>query len=113
MSKPNVHIAVVGSARSGKTALTGALTARAQALSLPFAFTELHNLDDLHGHAFDLVLQVVDSTNLEQSLLLTPHIIDEQEKIVMAFGRYDALLETDHELDFKKMRQQRFNCSIL
>ena len=105
MSKPNVHIAVVGSARSGKTALTGALTARAQALSLPFAFTELHNLDDLHGHAFDLVLQVVDSTNLEQSLLLTPHIIDEQEKIVMAFGRYDALLETDHELDFKKMRQ--------
>ena len=105
MSKANVHIAVVGSSRSGKTALTGALQARALELEMPFAFTEVHNLDDLHGHTFDLVLQVVDSTNLETSLLLTPHIIDEQEKIVMAFGRYDALLDTDHELDFRKMRQ--------
>ncbi|MBR6018361.1 MAG: ferrous iron transport protein B [Paludibacteraceae bacterium] len=100
-----VNIAVVGSPKSGKTSLTGALTARSQALSMPFAFTEIHDLDQLHGHAYDLVLQVVDSTRLEESLLLTPHIIDEQEKIVMAFGRYDALLETDHELDLKKMRQ--------
>lgn len=104
MSK-TIKIGVVGSPKSGKTALTGALSARAESLAIPFEFTEVHDLDDLHGHVFDLVLQVVDSVNLENSLLLTPHIIDEQEKIVMAFGRYDALLETDHELDFEKMHR--------
>ena len=54
-------------------------------------FVEVHHPDELHGHAFDVVLQVVDSTRLEESLLLTPHIIDEQEKIVLAIGRYDLL----------------------
>ena len=52
-----------------------------------------------------MVLQVVDSTRLEESLLLTPHIIDEHEKIVLAIGRYDLLLATDHSLDIPKMQQ--------
>ena len=61
--------------------------------------------DELHGHAFDVVLQVVDSTRLEESLMLTPHIIDEQEKIVLAIGRYDLLLKTDHSLNIPKLEQ--------
>ena len=68
-------------------------------------FVEVHNPDELHGHSFDVVLQVVDSTRLEESLLLTPHIIDEQEKIVLAIGRYDLLLATDHSLNIPKMEQ--------
>ena len=68
-------------------------------------FTEVHNPDELHGHAFDVVLQVVDSTRLEESLMLTPHIIDEQEKIVLAIGRYDLLLKTDHSLNIPKLEQ--------
>ncbi|MBQ2475255.1 MAG: hypothetical protein II513_07925, partial [Ruminococcus sp.] len=62
-------------------------------------FVEVHNPDELHNHAFDAVLQVVDSTRLEESLMLTPHIIDEEEKIVLAIGRYDLLLKTDHSVD--------------
>ena len=67
---------------SGKSSLTQALQALAdgQAPSA-FAFNEVHNPDELHGHAYDVVLQVVDATRLEESLMLTPHIIDEQEKI--------------------------------
>ena len=68
-------------------------------------FVEVHNPDELHGHTFDVVLQVLDSTRLEESLLLTPHIIDEHEKIVLAIGRYDLLLATDHSLDIPKMEQ--------
>lgn len=68
-------------------------------------FTEVHHPDELHGHAFDVVLQVVDSTRLEESLLLTPHIIDEQQKIVLAIGRYDLLLQTDHSLNIPKLEQ--------
>lgn len=91
---------------SGKSSLTQALQALAdgQAPSA-FAFNEVHNPDELHGHAYDVVLQVVDSTRLEESLLLTPHIIDEQEKIVLAIGRYDLLLKTDHSLDIPKLQQ--------
>ncbi len=68
-------------------------------------FIEVHHPDELHSHAFEVVLQVVDATRLEESLLLTPHIIDEHEKIVIAIGRYDLLLQTDHSLNMPKLEQ--------
>lgn len=104
-----IKIAVVGIAGSGKTAITQALqaieTANGDNHSVPdssgysLVFEELHDLDSLHSHQYDAVLHVVDATNLEESLMLTPHIIDEQEKIVLAIGRYDRLLQTRHSLD--------------
>ncbi len=96
-------IAVIGLPQSGKSSLTKAL----QALAKPHAieFVEVHHPDELHGHTYDVVLQVVDATRLEESLLLTPHIIDEQEKIVLAIGRYDLLQATDHSLDIPKLEQ--------
>ena len=103
-------IAVIGLSGSGKSALSGALqqladsrqqTAGGHAIEL----VEVHHPDQLHGHAYDVVLQVVDATRLEDSLMLTPHIIDEQEKIVLAIGRYDLLLQTEHSLDIRKLQQ--------
>ena len=101
-----MKIAVVGIAQSGKSSLCHAL----QALSdkgvpshEPMVFEEVHDLDLLHSHTYDVVLQVVDSTRLEESLLLTPHIIDEHEKIVLAIGRYDLLLQTDHSLNIPQL----------
>ncbi len=101
----NIKIAVIGLAQSGKSALTSALQKLADKDAHDLQFTEVHNPDELHGHSYDVVLQVVDSTRLEESLLLTPHIIDEHEKIVLAIGRYDLLLATDHSLDIPKMQQ--------
>ena len=98
-------IAVIGLSQSGKSALTSALKNLADKETHDLQFTEVHNPDELHGHSYDVVLQVVDSTRLEESLLLTPHIIDEHEKIVLAIGRYDLLLATDHSLDIPKMQQ--------
>ncbi|MBR1878663.1 MAG: ferrous iron transport protein B [Paludibacteraceae bacterium] len=106
-----MKIAVVGSPQSGKSALATALQQIANqrktegSASEGFDFEEVHDLDRLHGHAFDVVLQVVDSTRLEESLMLTPHIIDEQEKIVIAIGRYDLLLQTDHSLNLPQLQQ--------
>ena len=68
-------------------------------------FVEVHHPDHLHGHVYDVVLQVVDSTRLEESLMLTPHIIDEEQKIVLAIGRYDLLLQTDHSLNIPKLQE--------
>ena len=100
-----VKIAVIGLPQSGKTALTQALQALAEQGAHDVQFVEIHNSDELHGHAYEVVLQVVDSTRLEDSLLLTPHIIDEEQKIVLAIGRYDLLLQTDHSLNLTLLQQ--------
>lgn len=91
--------------QSGKSALASALQTLADKDHFPLQFVEVHNPDELHGHSYDVVLQVVDSTRLEESLLLTPHIIDEHKKIVLAIGRYDLLLQTDHSLNIPKLEQ--------
>ena len=100
-----VKIAVIGLVQSGKSSLSNALQTLADQGKQEVQFTEVHHPDELHGHAYDVVLQVVDSTRLEESLMLTPHIIDEQEKIVLAIGRYDLLLKTDHSLNIPKLEQ--------
>ena len=100
-----IKIAVIGLPQSGKSSLCRALQGLADKRYLDIQFVEVHDPDEVHGHVYDVVLQVVDSTRLEESLLLTPHIIDEQQKIVLAIGRYDLLLKTDHSLNISKLEQ--------
>ena len=100
-----IKIAVIGLPQSGKSSLSKALQSLAKKGEANMQFVEVYNPDELHGHTYDVVLQVVDSTRLEESLMLTPHIIDEQEKIVIAIGRYDLLLKTDHSLNIPKLEQ--------
>ena len=105
-------IAVIGLPMSGKSSLSKALQTLVKerqqqhsASAHDIEFVEVQNPDELHGHAYDVVLQVVDSTRLEESLMLTPHIIDEHEKIVLAIGRYDLLLQTGHSVDLPTMQK--------
>ena len=91
--------------QSGKSSLRQALQDLADKSYRDIQFVEVHNPDHVHGHVYDVVLQVVDSTRLEESLLLTPHIIDEEQKIVLAIGRYDLLLKTDHSLNIPQLEQ--------
>ena len=51
----------------------------------------------------DIVLNTVDSTDLENSLRLTTRLIDMDTCVVMAITRYDELLATGHSLDYKKL----------
>ena len=98
-------IAVIGLPQSGKSSLSHALQELADKQQQAMQFVEIHDPDELNGHAYDVVLQVVDSTRLEESLMLTPHFIDEHQKIVLAIGRYDLLLKTDHSLNLPKLEQ--------
>ena len=100
-----IKIAVIGLPQSGKSSLSQALQQLADKLYRDMQFVEVHHPDDVHGHVYDVVLQVVDATRLEESLMLTPHIIDEEQKIVIAIGRYDLLLKTDHSLNIPKLQQ--------
>ena len=68
-----IRIAVIGLPLSGKSSLTAALQRLADSgkpdAEQGMRFEEVKNPDALHGHAYDVVLQVVDSTRLEESLL--------------------------------------------
>ena len=100
-----IKIAIIGLPQSGKSSLRTALQDLADKQYRDIHFAEVKNPDELHGHVYDVVLQVVDATRLEESLMLTPHIIDEHQKIVLAIGRYDLLLKTDHSLNLPKLEQ--------
>ena len=51
----------------------------------------------------DVVLNIVDSMNLETSLRLATRLIDMDSFVVMAFIGYDKLLGTGHSLDYEKL----------
>ena len=55
------------------------------------------------NHKPDLILNVVDSTNLEESLHLTAHLIDMHSRLVVALNKYDELLATDHSVDYEQL----------
>ena len=53
----------------------------------------------------DLVLNVVDSTHLTDGLSLASRLIDMDSRTVMVLGRYDALLATEHSVDYSRLSQ--------
>lgn len=62
----------------------------------------------------DVVLNLVDSTDLEGSLRLATRLIDMDSCVVMAFTRYDGLLATEHSLDYRTLGDLfGFSTSIL
>lgn len=54
-------------------------------------------------HHPDLVLNVIDSIQLEKSLQLTAHLIDMHSHLVVALNKYDELLATNHSVDYDQL----------
>ncbi len=57
----------------------------------------------VRNHKPDLILNVVDSTDLEAGLQLTAHLIDMHSRLVVALNRYDELLATEHSVDYEQL----------
>ncbi len=53
----------------------------------------------------DVVINVVDASNLERNLYLTAQLIDMDIKVVMALNMYDELLKKKAKLDIKMLSQ--------
>lgn len=53
----------------------------------------------------DILLNVVDSTRLEESLALTAQLIDMHMHIVVALNHYDELLATQHAINYAQLGQ--------
>ena len=71
------------------------------------AFTpeELYVRKYLLGELPDIVINVVDASNLERNLYLTTQLIDMDLRIVMAMNMYDEILKKRDRLDFKALGQ--------
>ncbi|MCD4774024.1 MAG: ferrous iron transport protein B [Bacteroidales bacterium] len=51
----------------------------------------------------DVVVNIVDSSNLERNLFLTTQLIDLDIKVVIALNMYDELLEKDDKFDYETL----------
>ena len=102
------NIAIAGSAKSGKSALlnsiTEAFSRRADGMKMDF--TEVHDCEEIETLDSDLVLQVVDSSDLDESLVFTPQLIDMHRPLLLAFTKYDLLQATGHSLDLASLEKQ-------
>jgi ferrous iron transport protein B len=61
---------------------------------------ELFVRDHITNSIPDVVINVVDASNLERNLFLTTQLIDLDIKVVMALNMYDELLESGDSLDY-------------
>jgi ferrous iron transport protein B len=61
---------------------------------------ELFVRDHITREMPDVVINVVDASNLERNLYLTTQLIDMDIKVVMALNMYDELLESGDALDY-------------
>ena len=101
-------VAVVGSANSGKTTLCSSLQ---EAVSrrhdgVKIEWVEVHDCEEAESLNPDVVLQVADSTDLDESLVFTPQLIDMHRRLLLVFTHYDQLLATGHSLDINSLEKQ-------
>ncbi len=102
----HIEVAVTGSAASGKTKIREQLTRLAQQHDRSnICFDEHHTHNEMDCEHHDVVLQVVDATNLREGLTMTSSFIDHQHHIVLALNRYPALVSSGHQLDIPKFSE--------
>lgn len=99
-----ITICVVGSSGSGKSLLCERAEewCRNHEYLYHFCWQEVSDPELIIQNNCDVILQVVDSSDLEESLVITPQLIDMHKKLVLALNRYDQLLATSHSLDYRQ-----------
>lgn len=70
---------------------------------LRFEWEQFDDPELLVNHRPDAVVQLVDSADLDESLVMVPQLIDMHLKLVLAFANYDKLLATGHSIDFQQL----------
>lgn len=101
----SIRVAVVGVSCSGKSLFCEKIS---QYVSDHFhgrdiSFFELENPEDLMCQKCDVVVQMVDCCDLEESLVVTPQLIDMHKKLVLCLTCLDKLEASGHRLDYAHM----------
>ena len=98
----HIKIAVVGSSGSGKSTFCQQAPIYWKN-AFQFDWIELNDPEQIIHHHPDVVVQIVDCTDLDESLVITPQLIDMHQKLVLALNRYDQLVATDHSVDYEQL----------
>ena len=100
-----IKVAIVGSGGSGRTTFYNKATELATQLfpDRPIIWFDLKDPEEIPIKRPDVVLQIIDSTDLDESMVLTPQLIDMHIKLVLALNHYDQLLNTNHSIDYQKL----------
>lgn len=101
----NIKIIVVGSSKSDNTLFVDYFRNHPEkaVTGYDFSWSEADDPETLPSLRPDIIVQVVDSMDLDESLVMTPQLIDMHLKIVLVFNHYNKLLATDHSIDFSQL----------
>lgn len=78
----------------------------------PFSLDEQVVSDYLASNSPDLIINVVDSTNLERSLFLTTQLLEKPFPVVVALNMYDELTASGDSIDCEKLRSA-YGCKFI
>ena len=101
-----IKIAVVGSSGSGKSTFcqkAAEICKKYENDNYSFEWSVVSDPETIVQIRPDVIVQVVDCSDLEESLVITPQLIDMHQKLVLALNRYDQLLETEHSIDYEQL----------
>ena len=99
-----ITVDVVGASAGGTSLLPAGYEHRGYAIRMrDLSGDDWHIGRRILSDSPDIVLDIVDTTDLEQSLRLASRLIDMDSKVVLAFTRYDDLLATGHSLDYETL----------
>ena len=77
-----------------------------------FSLEEIVSREYIVSDEVDLIINIVDVTNLERNLFLTFQLIELNVPIIIAFNQMDLLRKRNRDLDFKKLKEY-FKCPIV
>lgn len=100
-----IHVAIVGAPGSGKSLFCERISRYVESHKAggEFVFSVYTNPEDLMQQYCDVVVQMVDCTDLEESLVVTPQLIDMHKKLILALTGFGQLEVSGHELDYRRM----------
>ncbi len=64
---------------------------------------ELYTRNFILDEKPDIVINIIDATNLERNLYLTTQLIDMNVKVIVALNMYDELMRSQDEFDYRTM----------
>ena len=105
MESQKIRIAVVGGSVVGQADFCQRVDMLSEALfpQYQFLWERFSEPEELVSRSIDVILQLVDSMDLEESMVMTPQLIDMHQKVVVALTGYHRLLATNHSLDYGRM----------
>jgi ferrous iron transport protein B len=77
-----------------------------------FSLEEIVSREYIVSDEVDLIINVVDVTNLERNLFLTLQLLELKVPLIIAFNQMDLLRKRKRDLDFNKLKQF-FDCPVV